>query len=308
LAEKIDGKVKLVKSSKKGSTFIFSFPYELASITIETKKEQIVQSVDEDTNNEGNKPKLLLVEDDEDLLKYSKSKLQNKYQIFTASDGKSALKKINKYMPDIVVTDISMPKMNGRQLCMNLKSNINTCHIPVILLTGLSSKENVILGLESGADEYIAKPIEFDVLIKKIVSLLKNRQILKRKFLKLDEDENFELSNDLDKSFLDDITKYIEENITDPELSVHDLYDLIGMSRTPFYHKLKSLIDLSPSDYIKSIRLKRARVLLKNRNINISEVAYSVGFSNPKYFSTSFKKYFGQSPSAFIAEIESSDS
>ena len=304
LAEKINGKVKLTGSSKKGSTFKFSFPYELASTTIDSEKELIDQNFDEVTSAEGNKTKLLLVEDDEDLRKYSKSKLQKKYHVITASNGKSALEKVNENMPDIVVTDISMPKMNGRQLCMNLKSNIDTCHIPVILLTGLTSKENVIQGLESGADEYIVKPVEFDLLTTKIDTLLENRQILKRKFLQLDEDENFELSNEMDISFLDEITKYIEDNISDPELSVHDLYEIIGMSRTPFYHKLKSLVDLSPSDYIRSIRLKRAWALLKSKNNNISEVAYSVGFSNPKYFSTCFKKHFGQSPSAFVAEIK----
>jgi len=308
LAMKINGKVNLVESSDKGSTFKFSFPYELASTTIETETELIEQDLDKVSNTDSNKIKLLFVEDDDELREYSKVKLQEKYHIITASDGKSALEKVDRNMPDIVISDVSMPKMNGRQLCMNLKSNIDTCHIPVILLTGLTSKENVIQGLESGADEYISKPIEFDVLIKKIDGILENRQILKRKFLQLDEDENFELSNDLDKSFIDEITKYIEENISDPELSVYDLYEISGMSRTPFYHKLKSLVDLSPSEYIRSIRLKRARTLLKNRNNNISEVAYSVGFSNPKYFSTSFKKYFGQSPSAFVTEIRSDNS
>jgi len=303
LAKTIKGKVFLAESSVKGSTFIFSFPYEVANTTIETEKELIEQGLAEDSNLSVNRTKLLFVEDDDDLRKYSKSKLQENYHILTASDGKSALELVKKNMPDIIITDISMPKMNGRQLCMNIKSNIDTCHIPVILLTGLTSKENIIQGLESGADEYITKPVEFDVLTKKIDSLLENRQMLKRKFLQLDEDDDFELSNELDKSFIDEISQYIEKNISDPELSVYDLYEISGMSRTPFYHKLKSLVDLSPSEYIRSIRLKKARTLLKNRNNNISEVAYSVGFSNPKYFSTSFKKYFGQSPSAFVTEI-----
>lgn len=303
LASKIKGKVFLAKSSSKGSTFKFTFPFELSDKSIEVAKELIDQDLDEGIEGEAKRTKLLIVEDDIDLLDYSKTKLREKYQILTASNGQSALEKVNKYMPDIVVTDISMPKMNGRQLCMNLKCNIDTCHIPVILLTGLASKENVLQGLDSGADEYITKPVEYDVLAKKIDGLLENRQILKRKFLHLEEDESFEVSNELDKSFIDEINKYIEENISDPELSVYDLYEIAGMSRTPFYHKLKSLVDLSPSEYIRSIRLRKAKTLLKDRNTNISEVAYSVGFSNPKYFSTSYKKHFGQSPSAFVAEI-----
>ena len=232
-------------------------------------------------------------------LNTGKRKLQEKYHILTAKDGKSALDKVNKCMPDIIVSDVSMPKMNGRQLCMNLKSNIDTCHIPVILLTGLASKENVIQGLESGADEYLTKPVEYDVLSKRIDSLLENRQLLRKKFLGLDEeeDEDLDLPNERDKTFIYEITQYIEDHISDPELSVYDLYEVTAMSRTPFYHKIKYLTGLSPSEFIKSIRLKKAKTLLKNKAYNISEVAYSVGFSDPKYFSTSFKKYFGQSPS-----------
>ncbi len=120
--------------------------------------------------------------------------------------------------------------------------------------------------------------------------------------------EGKELWNAFDKSFMDEITKFIEENISDPKLSVSALCEISGMSRTPLYHKLKLLVDFAPSDYIRFIRLKRARILLQNRNTNISEVAYSVGFSNPKYFSTSFKKHFGQSPSAFVTEIRSQNS
>ena len=162
-------------------------------------------------------------------------------------------------LPDIVISDISMPKMNGRQLCMNLKSKMETCHIPVVLLTGLSSKQNILQGLESGADEYITKPVEFDILVKKIDGIIENRQILKRKFLQLDETENFDILNELDTLFITNINTYIEENISDPELSVYDLYEFVGMSRTPFYHKLKSLVDLSPSEYLRSIRLKKAK-------------------------------------------------
>ncbi len=303
LASKIGGKVFLDKSSNEGSIFKFIFPYKLSSNVAVIENDLINQELNQGSKGEEKKIKLLIAEDDLELVDYCKSKLQDKYQIISASNGQSALEKVNKSMPDIVVTDVSMPKMNGRQLCMNLKSNFDTCHIPVILLTGLSSKENIIQGLDSGADEYITKPVEFDLLEKKIDGLLENRQILKRKFLQIEEEDNFELSNELDKSFLNEITKYIQDNISDTELSVHDLYEIFGMSRTPFYHKLKSLVDLSPSDYIRSIRLKRAKTLLKNRNNNISEVAYSVGFSNPKYFSTCFKKHFGQSPSAFVTEI-----
>ena len=303
LAKKLDGKVFLSESSNKGSTFKFIFPIEIVKKENRDVSESSQDIVYDRFQENDHRIKLLFVEDDKELLNYAKLRLQKTYQIITASNGKQAFDLVLQNLPDIVISDISMPKMNGRQLCMNLKSKMETCHIPVVLLTGLSSKQNILQGLESGADEYITKPVEFDILVKKIDGIIENRQILKRKFLQLDETENFDILNELDTLFITNINTYIEENISDPELSVYDLYEFVCMSRTPFYHKLKSLVDLSPSEYIRSIRLKRARALLKEKNKNISEVAYSVGFSNPKYFSTSYKKYYGQSPSAYVREI-----
>lgn len=300
LAKQIRGKVILVESSGEGSTFKFSFPYELSTEAIEPELAEAEETPDEDSKAGAGRTSLLFVDDDEELRQFARSKLQKEYSVVTASDGKSALEKVNKKMPDIIISDVSMPKMNGRQLCMTLKGNIDTCHIPVILLTGLTSKENVIQGFESGADAYVTKPVDFDLLFRRIDTLLENRQILKRKFLQLNDEEDFELANELDKSFIEKITKYVEENISDAELSLNDLYKYSGMSRTAFYHKLKTLIDISPSDFIRSIRFKKAISLLKSNKHNISEVAYLVGFSDPKYFSTSFKKHFGKSPSAFV--------
>lgn len=303
LAKRLNGKLALTESSQKGSTFTFSFPYRLSSNTVSADAVDIEEQNQEEENINSNKIKLLLVEDDKSLRDYTKNKLQEKYHVFTAVNGKEALEITSKNMPDIVVSDVSMPKMNGRQLTMNLKGNLDTCHIPVILLTGLSSKENVLQGLDSGADEYLTKPVEFDVLMKRIDSILENRQIIKRKFIQVDEIDTLELTNELDKTFIDEINTYIDENISDSELSVYDLYEITGMSRTPFYHKLKAIVDMSPSEYIRSMRLKKAMSLLRDPRNSVSEVAYSVGFSNPKNFSTSFKKHFGKSPSAFIAEI-----
>jgi len=300
LAKQIKGKVILIDSSDKGSTFKFSFPFELSAKAIEVENNETEETLNEVSKGEASRISLLFVDDDEELVQFAKSKLRQEYSVITASDGKSALEKVNKNMPYIIISDVSMPKMNGLQLCMTLKSNIDTCHIPVILLTGLTSKENVIQGFESGADAYITKPIDFDLLFRRIIALLENRQNMKRKFLQLNDEEDFELSNELDRTFIERITKYVEENISDPDLSLTDLYQFSGMSRTAFYHKLKTLIDISPSDFIRSIRFKKAISLLKSNKNNISEVAYLVGFSDPKYFSTSFKKHFGKSPSVFV--------
>ena len=305
LAKKINGKVILHSSSTKGSTFKFIFPYDMVDDEPGSIRDQLNSDNETiDTNIDDGRIKLLFVEDDEELLNYAESKLRDSYNVVVANNGKKALDIAKKWMPDLVISDVSMPKMNGRQLCMNLKSHLDTCHIPFILLTGLSSKQNVIQGIESGADEYIFKPVDFEILTTKIQGIIENRQILKRKFLKQEEVDNIDVSNDLDKVFIEQINTYISDNISDSDLSVYDLYEISGMSRTPFYHKLKALVGLSPSEYIRMMRLKQARILLRQRNQNISEVAYSVGFSNPKYFSTSFRKYYGQSPTEFVEEMK----
>ncbi|WP_258104187.1 hybrid sensor histidine kinase/response regulator transcription factor [Marinoscillum sp. MHG1-6] len=307
LAHTLGGAVKLVQSSSKGSEFEISMPI------VETVPQQDFAREKETALNEskrieeevlGNeKIKILMVEDDEDLQRYQKHKFEQKFQVLTARDGEEALKMIQDNPPDLIISDVMMPKMNGRQLCMNIKSNVETSHIPFILLTGLESKEHIKQGFESGADDYIVKPFEFEILASKIDNLLQTRSALRDRFVTGDEGVQFQdLSNELDQQFLEQITNLVEENISDPELSVTYLCQAMAMSRTAFYHKLKSLVDLSPAEFIRTIRLKRARKLLLNPVNNISEVAYSTGFSDAKYFSTLFKKYYRQSPSAFVAE------
>jgi AraC-like DNA-binding protein len=172
-----------------------------------------------------------------------------------------------------------------------------------MMLTGLQSKEHIQMGFESGADDYIPKPVDFEMLASKINNLLSTRTAFKDKFITSETDFEYqELTNQLDQQFLDKITQLVDDHISDSELSINFLCQSVGMSRTAFYHKLKSLVDMSPSEFIRTIRLKRARKLLLNSHNNISEVAYSTGFSNAKYFSTLFKKYYGMSPSGFVAE------
>ena len=305
LAQLIRGKVSLEESSSQGSIFSFSFPFERSNLidkTIQLQAKDLELNEDMDSIPQS-KIKVLLVEDNEDFREYSKSKLSDKFNVTAASNGHVALGILKKEPQDIVVSDIMMPKMNGRQLCMNLKKNIETCHIPVILLTGLGSKEHIMQGLECGADDYIVKPYDYDLLISKIDALLQNRSVLKRKFLFHDEEEGeMEFSNVLDKEFVSKITQFIEDNISDANVSPKDLCDLMGMSRTSFYHKLKALMDVSPNEFIRTIRLKKGRALLLENNYNVSEVAYNVGFSDAKYFGTLFKKYYGQNPSTFVAE------
>lgn len=304
LAKLIRGEVKLEESSPKGSVFSFSFPFEKISSIDEAVDYRINDpEQNEDIVSVPSRAKVLLVEDNEDFREYSRNKLSGHFNVTTASNGYIALEILKKELHDIVISDIIMPKMNGRQLCLNLKKSIETCHVPVILLTGLGSKEHVIEGLECGADDYIIKPYDYELLTSKIDALLQNRSVLKRKFLFHEEDEGeIEFSNTLDKEFVSTITQFIEDNISDSNISPKDLCELMGMSRTSFYNKLKALMDVSPNEFIRTIRLKKGRALLLENQYNVSEVAYNVGFSDAKYFGTLFKKYYGQNPSTFVAE------
>ncbi len=304
LAKLIRGKVTLEESSNKGSVFSFSFPFEKIRSSNEAVDHRINDfEQSEDIVSIQSRTKLLLVEDSEDFREYSKNKLSGQFTVTTASNGYIALEILKKEPHDIVISDIMMPKMSGRQLCMNLKKNIETCHVPVILLTGLGSKEHIIEGLECGADDYIVKPYDYELLTSKIDALLQNRSVLKRKFLFHDEDEGeIEFSNKFDQEFIGKITQFVEDNISDANVSPKDLCELMGMSRTSFYHKLKALMDVSPNEFIRTIRLKKGRALLLENHYNVSEVAYNVGFSDAKYFGTLFKKYYGQNTSTFVAE------
>ena len=256
LAQLIRGKVSLEESSSQGSIFSFMFPFERSNIidkAIQLQANNLEQN-DEMDSIPQSRIKVLLVEDNEDFREYSKSKLSDKFNVTTAPNGQVALDILKKEPQDIVVTD-------------------------------------VMQGLECGADDYIVKPYDYDLLISKIEALLQNRSVLKRKFLFHDDEEGeMEFSNALDKEFVSKITQFIEDNISDSNVSPKDLCDLMGMSRTSFYHKLKALMDVSPNEFIRTIRLKKGRALLLENNYNVSEVAYHVGFSDAKYFGTIFKK------------------
>ncbi len=303
LAKLIKGKVKLSESSSKGSIFSFSFPYKKVDDLDNGTELSDFLEFSEDVIALPSRARVLLVEDNEDFIGYTKNQLSHQYSVTTASNGHIALEILRKEAYDIVISDIMMPRMNGRQLCMNLKNNFETCHIPVILLTGLGSKEHILEGLECGADDYIVKPYDYELLNSKIETLLQNRTFLKRKFLFHDVNEGeIEFSNKLDEEFISKITQFVNDNISDVNISPKDLCEHMGMSRTSFYNKLKVLMDISPNEFIRTIRLKKGRSLLLKNSYNVSEVAYNVGFSDAKYFGTLFKKYYGQNPSTFIAE------
>ena len=222
----------------------------------------------------------------------------SEYKVVAVPDGGKALETAREINPDIIISDIVMPVLEGDELCRILKSSVDTSHIPIILLTALSERENIIFGLEAGANDYIIKPFDLSVLKVRIRNILQNRQHLRETVLAMDaQPEETDYTSQLDKEFLDKVMKVIEEELSDSEFSINDFCRMLGMSRTSVYNKIKTLTGQGPNDFIRIVRLNKAKELLVSRKYSIGEVANMVGFSDPKYFSTCFKKQFGTSPS-----------
>ena len=255
-----------------------------------------------------NTPHILLVEDNDDLRSYLQRTLSDKYNINTCSNGKEALNVIKEFKPELIISDIMMPEMRGDELCHAIKNNIETSHIPVILLTALNDDKNILAGLQIGADEYVVKPFKIGILKAKIANLLTNRLILQNKYINLDfnnennSDEFEDGSPNMDLQFIASIKRNVEENMDNPTFSIDTVCTSLNMSRTSFYNKLKALTGQAPADYIRLIRLKKATILLKERKYNINEIAELTGFSDAKYFREVFKKHYKVSPSKYCDE------
>lgn len=244
-------------------------------------------------------PKILLVEDNTDLRNFIANELGKTYQVFNAVDGENGLEMAKKHFPDLIISDIMMPKMDGIRFCEKIKTNIKTSHIPVILLTAKVNKESKHKGLEIGADDYISKPFEIDYLLLRIKNLLDNRDRLRKMFKVNAALEPVKVTvTSIDEEFLNHLMLEIEKGIPDAEFTITALERELGMSHSSFYNKIKSLTGRSAKELMLSARMKRAMQILEDTsNIRIAEVAYMVGFSDPKYFSKSFKEYHGISPS-----------
>lgn len=298
------GKIEFRSVENEGSTFRVTFPKKLKSgMMIAAKKElsgmlPIASSQEED--GQVDKNVLLLAEDDKDMREYLTDSLSSEYKVISVPDGGKALDMAREINPDIIISDIIMPVIQGDELCRILKSSVETSHIPVILLTALCERENIILGLESGANDYIIKPFDLSVLKVRLRNILQSRQHLRETVLSSDiPADEVDYSSQLDKEFLDNAMAVIDENMANPEFSINDFCRALGMSRTSVYNKIKTLTGQGPNDFIRIVRLNKSKELLLSQKYPIGEVATMVGFSDPKYFSTCFKKQFGISPSKF---------
>ena len=250
------------------------------------------------------KPVVLLIEDNDDLRFYLKDNLKHSFTIVEAVNGKDGWQKALALHPNLIVSDVSMPEMNGIDLCKKIKADKRTAHLPIILLTALTDEENQLAGLTNGANDYISKPFNFQILLSKINGLLLMQKTLKKTYQKQVEvnAQDIQVVSE-DERFLKNVFFCIEKNITNPNFSVEELSRQLSLSRISLYKRLLSLTGKTPVDCIRTIRLKRSIQLLEKSKLNIAGVAYESGFNNPNYFSRVFKDEYGMLPSEYVTEM-----
>lgn len=252
-----------------------------------------------------NRKTILLVEDDNDVRDFLVSELENCFNLKVATDGQAGLAMAKEFDVDLIVSDVMMPAMNGFELTKRLKNNFETSHIPVILLTALSTDEKVLEGTESGADAYMTKPFSPQLLVARIFQLLDQRERLKQKFSRENQIVRSAMCvNEQDQLFVKRLDAVIYPRIGETDLSVDKVAGLLHMGRTIFYKKVRGVTGYTPNDYIRVIRMKKAVELLEKGDMNVSEIAYAVGFDNPYYFSKCFKTQYGVPPSQYVKQKE----
>jgi ligand-binding sensor domain-containing protein/signal transduction histidine kinase/CheY-like chemotaxis protein/AraC-like DNA-binding protein len=273
-----------------------SFDSAIETITLEEQSKQLV-------NNTAGKRKVLVVDDNEEIREYIYRELSTHYKVITSSNGKDALDIVLKEPLDLIISDVKMPKMDGVTFCRKVKKNINLNHIPVILLTAKSHEHDQLEGLSIGADAYITKPFNMEILKKTVLNILRTRELLKNNYSgkQAQEDKIKKITMEsVDEKLIQKIMDFINNNLNNPSLNVEMIAAEIGISRVHLHRKLKELTNQSSRDLIRNIRLKQAGELLASKHTNISEVAYLVGFSNISKFSTCFKQFYGLSPKSYM--------
>jgi signal transduction histidine kinase/ligand-binding sensor domain-containing protein/DNA-binding response OmpR family regulator len=302
------GFIDVESAVDKGSTFRVLLPISpLASHTVVTsdipelqdpeKMEELLE------NGADHKPVVLLVEDNEDFRFYLKDNLKLNYHIIEASNGKAGFEKALAAIPDLIVTDVMMPEMDGIELCRRVKNDSHTSHIPVILLTARTAEEQKMEGFGSGANDYITKPFNFEILQARIKNLITERQAFLKHFPKLLDVKASEIQiTTHDEKLIKSTVEMVESNMTNKDFSVEELSRQLGMSRVLLYKKLLALTGKTPIEFIRTIRMQRAAQLLEKSQYTVSEIAYQVGINNPKYFTKYFKDEYNMLPSSYAAE------
>lgn len=320
LVELHNGTISIKSEEGKGSIFTVQIPFKQKEIPVveqyPTLSSQAVKEDDllileseeeihETVNLQTEKPLVLIVEDNMDVRTFIKSLLIDIFEVIEAPNGQIGLFKAMKYVPELIISDVSMDVMDGFELCKQIKENLSTSHIPVILLTAFALDEQRAIGFESGADAYIPKPFNESLLKIRVRKLIENREKVKVYFQKnLTFGERKENVAEIDKSFITRFRKIIEDKLIDSDLNVDEIGKSLGLSRVQLYRKIKSLTNYAPNELVRIIRLKASEQLLIKTEKSISEVAYETGFSSPSYFTKCFKEYFNESPTDFIKRIK----
>lgn len=304
LVDMMSGELKL--ESEVGHGSIFTVAFEQCFPVIENQRcdeaiiEEKIETVKTLLSEVEHQYKIMIVDDNQDLLDFLNLLLSPIYKTACMLNAKDAMSRVEEFMPDIIISDIMMPEIDGVEFCKHIKQNLKTCHIPVILLTAKVEADDYVLGLENGADFYITKPFSAEVIKAQISSLLANRERLRGSFKTIPTLSAVNVaSNKLDKMFIDKVSSIIDNRITDSDFTVDILALEAGISRTGLFTKIKAITGMTPNDYIRIIRLKKAAQLLSTEDLHINEVCYQIGFSSPSYFTKCFQAQFGVSPVEF---------
>ena len=306
-----------------GSTFEVSFPVGKTHLEDDERVEFLMNDdigvdgspddadSDAEENDADDRFSVLVVEDNNDLRSFLQSCLTRSYKVYTAVNGEDGWQQTLEYMPDLVITDLMMPVLDGFELAERIKADPTTCHIPIVVLTAKNTLDDRIRGANSGIAEYMVKPFSTQLLKARVAMILQQQQILREKYMERIEQKSAgevgiqpsELSiMPADEQFMQQLMAYIEANIENPDLSIDDLAHEMALSRSVFFRKIKALVGYSPINFLQVIRIKRAIQLMQTRKFSMAEIAYKVGYTDPKYFSRSFKKITGKSPSVYLRE------
>lgn len=320
LVELHNGEITVESVESKGTKFSILIPfkqkeipfveqYPTISSLVGRQQEMIIlddeDEEEQDANLQTDKPLVLLVEDNVDVRVYIKSLLIENFEIIEAQNGQVGLLKAMKFVPELIISDVQMDIMDGFELCKQIKENLSTSHIPVILLTAYSLDEQRAIGFESGADAYIPKPFNESLLKIRVRKLIENREKIKSYFQKnLTFGERKENVAEIDKTFIAKFRKLIEEKLIDSNLNVDEIGKNLGLSRVQLYRKIKSLTNYAPNELVRIIRLKAAEQMIINTEKSVSEIAYDSGFSSPSYFTKCFKEYFNESPTDYVKRLK----
>ena len=309
IVESHNGCIEIESEINKGSSFIVTLPIEQVGETVQNGEASVLNpAVPEDILSESlpvvsskDKPVMLIVDDNEEMLNFLSSSFSAQYSILTAEDGVEALKKLKVHEVTLIVSDWMMPRMDGVEFCKALRADQAISHIPFILLTAKTDTNSKIEGMDCGADAYIEKPFSVQYLEACIKNLLDLRNLLRQKFSKMPMVPlNSIASNSVDNKFLTRINEVIEQNFSEPELTIDFLAEQLGISRSGLFAKIKTLANVTPNELIQIVRLKKAAALLAENKYRINEICYMVGFNNPSYFAKCFQKQFGIKPGEFV--------